>query len=167
MGTDELDDDLDDLEFEKKMDELESGIEIEKKKEKSEIMAVKLNKEILIDVLGILYVTMIIVEWIFLYLMTLMVSPLYIMSAQGYLHIAGAIFLIPGFGLNIYFQFFKNSSESGKMSIFFGLVGATIILISAFQNLQSASMVILITFTLMILGLLQYYQIVYRKSPSK
>ncbi len=110
MGTDEVDDDTDDLEFEKKMDELESGIKIEKKKEKSEIMAVKLNKEISLDALGILYITMIILEWIFLYLLVL--NPFYIMSPTGYIHIIGAICLIPSFGLNLYFQIFKNRKQN-------------------------------------------------------
>ena len=170
MGNDELNDKIDDLEFEKKMDELESNIKSEKKTEKSEIMAVKVNKEFLLNAIGFLYITMIIFEWILLYIMAQVVFyPInYIMSPPGGYHVAGACFLILSFILNLQFEISKKTSDSGKFSFFLGLFGAILILIGAFQSLNYLAItVIIITFTLVILGCLQFSQIVYKKSKSK
>jgi len=173
MGNDELDDETDDLEFEKKMDELESGMKSERKTEKPGITVAKLNKDFLLNAIGVLYLIMIIFEWILVFIMTLFIFyPInYAMSPPGSYHIAGACFLILSFILNLQFQISKKSSDSGKFSFFLGLFGAILILIGAFQGLNYlgylnylAITVIIITVTLIILGCLQFSQLMYRKS---
>ncbi len=174
MGNDEVDEETDDLEFEKKMAELESDIKRERKTEKSEIMAIKVNKEFLLNAIGILYITMIIFEWILLSAQLIFSHFNYAMSPSGSYHIAGASFLILSFILNLQFQISKKSSDSGKFSFFLGLFGAVLILVGAFQGLNYLSYfnylaitVIIITLTLVILGCLQFAQIVYGGSKSK
>jgi cation transport ATPase len=172
MGTDESDEQADNIEFEKKMEALERDIKREQKIGKAEIMTVKMDKAAKLKFSGILYITMIIFEWILFYVMALVfVFPFdYIMTPAGGYHLAGACFLILSFIFNLRFQISK-TNENGKLSFFLGLIGAIFLLMSTFMSYTIPGMysifpttVLIITIVLILLGCFQFAQIINKKS---
>jgi len=175
MSTDDLNNEFDDLEFEKQMEKLEINIKHEKRREKSEIMAFKISKNLILNILGVLYLAMIIFEWILLYIMAqIVLSPIdYAMSTPGEYQIAGSCFLILSFILNLHFQISKINYDSGKFSFYLGIIGATLLFVSAFTSFKYPDIfsefpitIIIITVVLLLLGCLQFSQI-FNKNGKK
>lgn len=173
MGNDDASNEkIDDLEFKKQIEALESNIKQQQKTGKTQILTVKMDKAAKLKFSGILFITMIIFEWILLVIMVLVsLFPInYIMTPAGGYHVAGACFLILSFILNLRFQI-SNINENGKLSFLLSLVAVIFLLLSVFMSYNTPEIysmfpttVLIITIALLLFGGFQFALILNKKS---
>ena len=172
MDNDDSDEKIADLEFEKQIETLERSIKQQQTTSKTQILTVKMDKAAKLKFSGILFITMVVFEWILLITMLQVgLFPInYIMTPAGGYHVAGACFLILSFILNLRFQI-SNINENGKLSFLLSLVAAIFLLVSAFMSYNTPEIysifpttVIIITIALELFVSFQFAQIVNKKS---